>query len=826
MNILCLQKISACGLPLALILATSIDAAAQPSFALTATSPSARTVISLEKQATGDALAGDLPESAKTLAARAPENFHFFRTANIGELGNIERLSLRFASEAKLNKITSTPDFKIEQGSSCVEGNVYSQGNSCTLLVRFMPQGPGQRSGKITISHTGSPTPFYVGLGGYGYGPIVSFTPAAISTVPGTFTAGAGLLKGATNLAIDGGDTLYVADTGNNAIRYLNASGTFQNFNSLFAYSAPIGVAVDDLGNVIETQDAPDHFIVSGYGAATEYGSASTSCPIGTTCDMFSPGIPFSTPGSLAYDRNGNTFANTPNELIRLSQGSDGFLAATPLAVSYNTSTAGEQLPIAVDSSDNIYTYYSQFGACMITLQSYYSAANSLYQFRKVAGGNGACGFGGDGGQARNALISTKVGQMTFDIAGNLYFSDTGNQRVRRIDASTGVISTIAGTGTAGYGGDGGAAISATLSSPTAVGVDSQGQVYIVSSAGASATTQVIRKLSPNGLLSFGSQLKGTPSATKFVTMANTGNSDLSLLKASISGTNASDFTIDSSSTNCNLAVNAVLSAGKSCKIGIIFKPVAAGTRAANLVFLDNSVNGANTVNLTGGAVNPPATLTITAPAAGTSVAAGASVVFKVTVTSATSPAPTGTVKFTLNGATYGSPVTISAGSASMTYTSLTAGTKTLGATYNGDANYAVTGPVTRTVTVTAAAVKLPATVVLKAKANPASSCAPVGFAVSVAGKSNGQLPASAIPTGEVKIMEGNILLVQGPVVNGLASLTIPALHPGSYTLTASYSGDGKHNSASSAPLREVVARGGTCKGFPVAPIRIGFDPL
>ena len=97
-----------------------------------------------------------------------------------------------------------------------------------------------------------------------------------------------------------------------------------------------------------------------------------------------------------------------------------------------------------------------------------------------MAGGR-TCGFSGDGGRAGNAEIGASVGQFAFDIAGNFYFTDTDNNRVRRIDGATGIIHTVAGNGTVGSAGDGGPATSAHLNAPTGVAVDSQGQIYIIS---------------------------------------------------------------------------------------------------------------------------------------------------------------------------------------------------------------------------------------------------------------------------------------------------------------------------------------------------------
>lgn len=90
--------------------------------------------------------------------------------------------------------------------------------------------------------------------------------------------------------------------------------------------------------------------------------------------------------------------------------------------------------------------------------------------------GTGEQGFGGDGGAATSALLDAPIG-VAVDAAGNLYIADTHNQRIRKV--SGGTITTIAGTGDAGFSGDGAAATAATLSLPTGVAVDSNGNIYI-----------------------------------------------------------------------------------------------------------------------------------------------------------------------------------------------------------------------------------------------------------------------------------------------------------------------------------------------------------
>jgi uncharacterized protein (TIGR03437 family) len=123
------------------------------------------------------------------------------------------------------------------------------------------------------------------------------------------------------------------------------------------------------------------------------------------------------------------------------------------------------------------------------------SAALSWAQVITTVAGNGTAGFSGDGGPATAASLGGPYA-VALDTAGNLYFADLNNNRIRKVTAS-GIISTIAGNGTRGFSGDGGLATSASLSSPDGVIVDTAGNLYF-----ADQDNNRIRKVTPSGIIS------------------------------------------------------------------------------------------------------------------------------------------------------------------------------------------------------------------------------------------------------------------------------------------------------------------------------------
>lgn len=121
----------------------------------------------------------------------------------------------------------------------------------------------------------------------------------------------------------------------------------------------------------------------------------------------------------------------------------------------------------------------------------------------KVVAGNGTKGYSGDGGPATKAQLNEPY-EVRFDKAGNMLFVEMQNQLVRKVDAKTGVISTVAGTGAKGFSGDGGKATAATMSSPHSITLDAADNLFIADIANhrirkVDAKSNIITTIAGNG---------------------------------------------------------------------------------------------------------------------------------------------------------------------------------------------------------------------------------------------------------------------------------------------------------------------------------------
>jgi len=270
--------------------------------------------------------------------------------------------------------------------------------------------------------------------------------------------------NGPEQLGFDGSGNLYVYDSENFAVRLISPSGVVTNAAIL------AGTGGDGIGAIgAMAVDASGNLYVASYNSVFKI----TPSGAVTTLATFS-GDP--DPAGLAVDSAGNVYVGLTNTIVEVTpQGVQSTIAgngsgdcptgggsATGIPVSYVTG-------MAIDSSDNL--YYS-----METCSLIYKVNLSTGIASPVAG-NGLRGFSGDGGSATAAEINVPRG-LAIDSNNNLYVADEYNDRVRVIN-SAGVINTVAGTGNAAYNGDNILATTADLSSPYGVAVDSQGNVYI-----------------------------------------------------------------------------------------------------------------------------------------------------------------------------------------------------------------------------------------------------------------------------------------------------------------------------------------------------------
>src|SRR3982751_488126 len=172
---------------------------------------------------------------------------------------------------------------------------------------------------------------------------------------------------------------------------------------------------------------------------------------------------------------------------VNINTGQVTRVAGTAPAPGGNAGFAGDDGPassaqlnspqgLALDSAGNLYV--SDCSATNFNQSRIRKIDASTGNISTIAGGKSTSSGLGDGGAATDALFTFPTG-MAFASNGDLYIADTLGSRVRMISASNGVINTVAGNGVPGYAGDNGSATNAQLNLPSSTGVDSAGNLYI-----------------------------------------------------------------------------------------------------------------------------------------------------------------------------------------------------------------------------------------------------------------------------------------------------------------------------------------------------------
>lgn len=180
-------------------------------------------------------------------------------------------------------------------------------------------------------------------------------------------------------------------------------------------------------------------------------------------------------PKGLALDRLGHLFiADSENHVIRRVDRVTG-LITTVVGLPSDNSAASAPAPWMQAAQDEVDPFAE---ASQSTTEKYTQQTDLSGTVRYLVGAAAQKRFGGDGGPATGAQLNFPTA-VAVDAQGHLYVADTMNHRVRRVDAQTGVMTTVAGTGQARFSGDGGPADQAALNEPAALVVDDAGQLYI-----------------------------------------------------------------------------------------------------------------------------------------------------------------------------------------------------------------------------------------------------------------------------------------------------------------------------------------------------------
>ncbi len=407
-------------------------------------------------------------------------------------------------------------------------------------------------------------------------------------------------------------------------------------------------------------------------------------------------------------------------------------------------------------------------------------------------------GFSGDNAAATAAHLNLPTA-ITLDTNQNLYLADTANHRIRRIDATTGIITTIAGNGTQGFSGDTGPATSASIDSPTGLTVDSLSNLYL-----ADTHNHRIRRITTTGTITTiaGTGTLGQSGDTALATnaqlalphgltidpqgnlyLADTANHRIRRIDATtgiittVAGTGTQGYSGDTgSATAANLD-----------------SPRSATFSPAQLTIADTNnqrvrqLTTTQTINTIAGLGNTiPGTLTLTAPSV---IAYGTG---QLTATLNTGTTAIGSITFldTYNATTTTLATTpLTANSAILSTLTLPTGIHTITATYPGDLTHTSAQTTAFTLTITPA----PTLTSLILPLSPATL--PATITAQVASTTTGT------PTGTLNLLDANTPIATTTLTaTSTATFLIPTLTPGNHTLTAAYAGDPNFQPSTTTP--------------------------
>lgn len=698
-------------------------------------------------------------------------------------------------------------------------------------------------------------------------------------------------------VVVDAAGNMYISDANNNRIRRVDAATDLISTvggNGTPGYtgdggpatsaeiSAPSGLALDGAGNIyfvdsgnhaVRRIDAVTGIITTVAGTPTIQGYAGD----GASATL----AKLSLPEGLAFDMSGNMLiADTGNNVIR------------------QVDTAGKIHTVAGNNvqgynGDNRSATSAQlntpWGVTARADGSFLIADLNNHRVRAVSAGGtittvagvGTQGFSGDDGAATAAQLNAPAATVV-DPAGDIYIADSGNNRVRKIYSTSGKIETITGNNSQQFDGDGKPANKASFYGPYALYFDQVGDLLI-----ADMFHNRIRRINALQVpLTFDTIRVSKVSAPQAEGFENDGNATLTINDPSFS-----NAALDAATTTCNKGATLAVSLG--CNYGVEFAPTVVGDtvngyvkansdavnspanillsgqvltvnptsvaltssknpsmlgdlvaftatvtsddtgRSGSVTFTDGSTTicnqvalntngiaicntstltlGAHTItaNYSGDANNASATASITQTVlqASTLVLSssqnpapvGANITFSLHASAATGT-PTGNVTFFDGTTALATKPLDASGNATYSTATLTPGGHSISAKYVGDTNNApgTSNIVSQTIT------KNDTTTTLS------TSAASVPVGTNVTFTANVSSSVGATLTGTVTFKDGTVTLGTGTLTSGVATFSTSSLAPGAHSIVATYGGDTNDAGSSSAALTETVTQIGT----------------
>jgi hypothetical protein len=611
-----------------------------------------------------------------------------------------------------------------------------------------------------------------------------------ISTIAGTGTSGctgsgvaatSATMKLPTGVKVDASGNVYIADQTCATVRKITAStGVITTIagNGTNGYSGdgsaatsaeldnPSDVAIDSSGNIYIADYSNNRVRkVNTSGVISTYAGTGTWGYSGDGGQATSAKL--ATPSGVALDSSGNLYiADFENKRIRkvstsgvittvAGNGTGGDTGDGAAATSAEINGAEF---LAVDGSANIY-FADQYDDVVRKVTA------STGYISTVAGQKDVPGSSGDGGAATSAELNVPMG-VAVDSLGNLLISDQDNYKIRMVNSS-GTISTIAGTGTKGYSGDGGAATSAKLSTMYGLGVDASANLYITD-----AGNYRIRVVGRSSSLP-------TPTLTLTSSLNPSTYLQSVTFTATISPAVSGSITFYDGSTSLG---SGTISSGTAT---LSTSALTAGSHSITASWPGNGSYGPVTSSPLTQVVNK-VTPTLSLTSSVNPSTYGQSVTFTATANISLS----GTVTF-YNGGTSIGTSSISGTSTTFSTSTLPVGTDSITASWPGDSN---------TNTVTSSAVsqvvnKVTPTLSLTSSVNPSTYGQSVTFTAT----------ANVSLSGTVTFLDGSTQIGTSSISGTSTTFSTSTLAVGSHSITASWPGNTNTNAATSNVVTQVV---------------------